>query len=81
MDWEESRRRSAETEIDVSDSNTPIPDEDGQFSKEPVGGGAESVPDPSDPQTPAHDGEGDDDETGGDDTVAAKDELDGDVER
>lgn len=65
----------------MSDSNemgrTPELDE---YSKEPVGGGAETVPDASGPQTPKHDIEGDD-EMGGDDTVAANDELDGDVER
>lgn len=57
---------------------------DDPYSKEPVGGGAESVPDPVSPaadrpdRSPADPGA---EELGGADTVASNDELDGDVER
>jgi len=57
---------------------TPSPDETGLggpgYSTEPVGGGAESVPDPQPPADP--------DQLGGPDTVASNDELSsGEVER
>lgn len=52
------------------------PLDDPAYTTEPVGGGAESVPDPESPDAPAHDIDGDD-ELGGDDTVAANDALDG----
>jgi len=64
------------------------------YSEEPVGGGAESVPDPTPPARPDRDPadpgadalnspnpSADADQLGGPDTVAANDELDGDVER
>jgi len=62
----------------MTDTNqTPSPDETGgvfdpAYSKEPVGGGAESVPDPD--ENPG--------ELGDDETIASNDELsDGGVER
>ncbi len=64
------------------------------YSEEPVGGGAESIPDPTPPSRPdrdpaepdadalnSPDPTADSEEIGGPGTVAANDELDGEVER
>jgi hypothetical protein len=91
MDAGAGRRDS---EIAMSDSNemgqTP---EMNEYNKEPVGGGAESVPDPTSPDRPDRDPSdpgadelgspdtAESDELGGPDTVESNDELQGGADR
>jgi hypothetical protein len=61
----------------MAEINDPMHAND-PFTQEPVGGGGESVPDPREDDPHEHDPR----ELGGDDTVAANDELsDEEVER